>query len=560
MSAAARDPEEPDWDLLPDDPVGFFGFTAPPAPVDLKRAYVRLLRRYKPERHPAEFMRLRTAYEALEARLRYGSVGERRLGSAAPVEADAAPARGDDAHVPTSRPVPEPGECDPPVGQPPLAPVAAPLDAAALVRELGTEAARERLVILADAGNGPAWCALALVEDTLRPGVHALQHTLVRGLRATGGHPVILELLLAALREDIDPGASETLVRELAQEARGPLRGGALDPLRFWYLTEALWLGLATKAPFETWSALFASCRADLDQHEDLGELVLLLRLRRRAAWSASEAWLAEADATLAERAGALPPWMQHELDLLLWIDRYRPQRETFLAQHPFCVVFDRALEAIVSGDDLAAERAYVAAQAEVLARRQEAFAALSIESPAIASAVEILTWYGEQRLDRGASSSASNSVSEASALELGRRLRARTTWSLDGIALDAVASGSYVASVVGSLLIALGSSHWVGEWAFIVAIVVTSALVIAWRRGMFAPILLRITRRLRRSLHTRVLRPILADHLERTYAPFEAVVAQLGRTQSGLGWLEYHEIARDRALRVHSLAVRTLG
>jgi hypothetical protein len=62
--------DEPQWQLLPGDPLGFFELSEPFTEVDLRRRYNALLRRYKPERAPERFLQLRAAYEALRARLR----------------------------------------------------------------------------------------------------------------------------------------------------------------------------------------------------------------------------------------------------------------------------------------------------------------------------------------------------------------------------------------------------------------------------------------------------------------------------------------------------------
>lgn len=51
----------------PDDPFRLLGVEPPVSEQDLKRAYTRLIRRFKPEHHPEEFRRIREAYEtALE--------------------------------------------------------------------------------------------------------------------------------------------------------------------------------------------------------------------------------------------------------------------------------------------------------------------------------------------------------------------------------------------------------------------------------------------------------------------------------------------------------------
>jgi hypothetical protein len=65
-------PEEPDWSLLPYDAVGFFQLESGYERNDLRRAYNRLIRTYKPERYPAEFQKIRAAFEQLDNGLRYG--------------------------------------------------------------------------------------------------------------------------------------------------------------------------------------------------------------------------------------------------------------------------------------------------------------------------------------------------------------------------------------------------------------------------------------------------------------------------------------------------------
>lgn len=49
-----------DW---PDDPFALLGVVPPASESDLKRAYTRLIRLYKPEHHPDEFRKIREAYE-----------------------------------------------------------------------------------------------------------------------------------------------------------------------------------------------------------------------------------------------------------------------------------------------------------------------------------------------------------------------------------------------------------------------------------------------------------------------------------------------------------------
>ena len=61
------------WDCLPHNPLGFFGLTQDFERRDLKRAYGKFIRQFKPETHPEHFQQIRAAYEQLESANRYGT-------------------------------------------------------------------------------------------------------------------------------------------------------------------------------------------------------------------------------------------------------------------------------------------------------------------------------------------------------------------------------------------------------------------------------------------------------------------------------------------------------
>ncbi len=56
----------PDWSLAEDDPRAFFGLVADATLTDLKRAYARLIKTWKPDKFPSEFKKVRRAFEELE--------------------------------------------------------------------------------------------------------------------------------------------------------------------------------------------------------------------------------------------------------------------------------------------------------------------------------------------------------------------------------------------------------------------------------------------------------------------------------------------------------------
>src|SRR5687767_12441104 len=62
-----------DRPVLPDskDPFELLGVTPPTTALELRRAYVRLSKQFRPERAPEEFKRIRRAYEGALTRLHW---------------------------------------------------------------------------------------------------------------------------------------------------------------------------------------------------------------------------------------------------------------------------------------------------------------------------------------------------------------------------------------------------------------------------------------------------------------------------------------------------------
>ena len=83
MSASSLPDDPSRW---PDDPYELLDVPRDVGPHDLRRAYTRLIRTYKPEKFPEQFRRIRAAYESalrlaefLSANAAYGLAGEAPL-------------------------------------------------------------------------------------------------------------------------------------------------------------------------------------------------------------------------------------------------------------------------------------------------------------------------------------------------------------------------------------------------------------------------------------------------------------------------------------------------
>lgn len=64
-----QEPLEPDWKLCEAAPFSFFGLSASAGRADLRRRYAALIRQFRPESHPAEFQKIRQAYELADRAL-----------------------------------------------------------------------------------------------------------------------------------------------------------------------------------------------------------------------------------------------------------------------------------------------------------------------------------------------------------------------------------------------------------------------------------------------------------------------------------------------------------
>lgn len=542
------DDAAPDFGLLPDHPLEFFGLSTPLERDALKRAYTRLVRRFKPDHHPEEFMRIRAAYEQLDDRLRYAEGGGFGAPSSAPPRP---PDTGSSGRPPGS---PTRG------GAPPESPAPPPLDAAALVRELGPAAARSRLAD--DARRHPAaWCAVALLDDVLSSEALAMHRALIEGARVSGGDHAVLSLLYALLREELAPKDAAAVLVGLAEATAGNGREGGFSPARYWYLTDHVWVGLVSRVRFAAFQALLERCARLVGEAGRAGWLVLLVRLRRRAMLLADDAWLRKVDGELADGARELAPWIVREHDLALWFDRYREVRDTFLDGDPLRGALDRALAAIVTGDEVEADRAFLGAMIECLERRDELFAALPTGAEGVDLAVELLMWYGEGWLESADVTQRDGATMTRRALEFAHRVDKRSDRALVGRLFNLTLLFVYAMLIVLAATAGLLTAPWIGEEAAaLVALAALIGVVFAFRRGVFAPLVVRLAPPFTRRLHRRVWRPMTADFLRDTHMPFHALVALLRTKEAAVDGFEFEGIASDRGLCVYSLAVRTVG
>ncbi|CAM2068484.1 J domain-containing protein [Sulfidibacter corallicola] len=280
--------DTPSWHLLPDDPRGFFGLPEDFDRLQLKRAYTTLLRRFKPDRFPDEFMRLRQAYETLLRELDAGG----------------------------GPPPPAMSQQPPPPPAQPLPPLDGNQTPESLFRLLGelTSKKAEHYVMLA--------CLSDLVEPDLD---RRFGFWLLRG-RSAFPRNELLERLWH--RYWLSLGAAD-LVRLVSRMA------DMLAPADFYTNTLEPFCGLLGEIPFEEWKGLLYECESRLRGDRMPHRLVFMITVVRRAFWRAEEGWLAQFFDYINYQLHDLPDQLELELDFLEALWDYRAGVTSFLDGTP---------------------------------------------------------------------------------------------------------------------------------------------------------------------------------------------------------------------------------
>lgn len=109
--ASNEKPLPEDVERWPTDPATLLGVSSDASRRDVKRAYTRLIKRYKPEHAPEEFRRLRSAFEELDQQLEWREIYQlrRRDSSDDDVETPIASVVDDESTASTNQPVDDNG-------------------------------------------------------------------------------------------------------------------------------------------------------------------------------------------------------------------------------------------------------------------------------------------------------------------------------------------------------------------------------------------------------------------------------------------------------------------
>lgn len=337
--------ESPRWELLPHDAVGFFELADGFDRRDLKRAYNRLLRQFKPEKFPTEFQRIRGAFEELDEALRYhGGAAIART----PVPQDWKT----DAATPTAAMQQAEGNKED----------QSKSTKRRLVDRIADESPRELFAELRNKPNKTPYdfYALALLSDIVEKSATGFAKWLIEGIATHRQDGALKQLLHDMFR---GPQTGATLLKLL------PLAARAIRTDEFYPLTEPAWQVVLRECSFEQFATVFDRCEAELRDSHIVGRMAFLIHVLKTALWvdPAEDGWSARQFRFVEENFESIPPWLEWDVEILGLAREYLEVRQQFATGSPLRMKMDAALKDYFSEPQEVGDRSIVTAQMEVL-------------------------------------------------------------------------------------------------------------------------------------------------------------------------------------------------
>jgi hypothetical protein len=285
------DANEANWNLLPHNALAFFGLAEGFDRKDLKRAYGKLIRVYKPETHPQDFQRIREAYEQLESQHRYGvqrqlnqlqidawtqtiardTVAKQRAGSTTSNQREVATA---------TKPPPE---------------AKSPEDRYRQLLDCKDKTPQDffTLALLSD------------IVDTKDP--QRFIKWLLTGLKHFPDDPGLGRLTREYLGSDVSLDDATSILGTLCK----------LVPANVFYqVTEPLWNRIFSNWSYEKYSKLLDACESKFVQGAIRAKLAFYIQAFRRLVWTANADWLRTKWAFVSQHGTEIPPGMDQELEM----------------------------------------------------------------------------------------------------------------------------------------------------------------------------------------------------------------------------------------------------
>ena len=324
------------WQHLPHDPLAFFGLSADFERRDLKRAYGKLIRQFKPETHPKEFQLIRAAYERLESEQRYGQIRDNASRAADAWSMQQTPGTASDFK--SNNETRSDSTSQPQNRDPAIEPAPSLLDQAQdrpkqTFEWLKTKPSR----------TPQEYYVLAVLSDLLsRDEAHAFVRWILTGLK---DHPS--DAALQAL-------AREYLAGEVTIGDVGKLlvaTSKCVPDSRFYRVTEALWERWIRQDEFAKVLPVLNACQKNLRETDPRQRHAFHLRLLRVAIWKAPPEWTDRIIDQLEAAQADMDDWMHNELEFVTMLRDFLITSASFSGVSPGRAQMQDLIHAYCTGD-----------------------------------------------------------------------------------------------------------------------------------------------------------------------------------------------------------------
>ena len=300
-------PSGPNWSLLPHNPIAFFELPKNFERKMLKRKYNQYIRQFKPEKFPAEFQRIRAAYELLDGQLRYGTTAAQ----------DHNPQFQWDAKGATQRPSGRQSSAkqSSKAGQE-LAPAEEVLTVP-IYQRIETEP----LTSIYDeyrksSGKSPyEYYVMALISDVVTDDPLMFFKLILTGLQKHPNEKGLMSLLYEYLQQDFKsnqiPGILKTVSKVVTNQ-------------HFYFLTEKLWDEYLRQVDFKTWATTLHACEANLKEFRIAGQIAFYLHILPAAIFKGSSQWLVSKFELLRKAGTEIPRELETDFELAHQLFEYR--------------------------------------------------------------------------------------------------------------------------------------------------------------------------------------------------------------------------------------------
>lgn len=439
------DLEQPQWNLLPQRPREFFGLEIGFDRTDLKRAYNKWLRRFKPDKSPTEFQRIRAAYEYLESGLRYGrnieyqsqeivddstsdspsethirlpdeqsnndslsdvstpnngctnepSDTEAQIDSRGAEQIDNGTDRHDSNQIAPRPPKPNPTDWL-------LNALAesSPIDVYEELARRSDKSARDYygLAVLSDAldaFNSDSEQHIYSQPPTCRKVEprHRFYQWIVAGLVE---HPTDTELqVLLRHYATLNPFTVDELESLLTQTAE------SISTDSFYFLTEPMWTRYLSATHWERFQATLAHCESKIRDHLVFSRCTFYVYLLRRAAWKAPLEWLDAKLREIEENQGFIHFHLEQDLELTTQLIDFRRQEFQFVLKGEVSRRIAKSLREFCELDEELSFRTVVATQAFIAANPAQLFEEFKLTPDENIDVLRPWLWVSHGALDR---------------------------------------------------------------------------------------------------------------------------------------------------------------